>query len=232
MFKCDKCNAELEPNAKFCTTCGEKVSLEIAKNMESEKPISKVKVWVLKGIAFFIALIVFTIARLVFTAINGGTADGKLAMGGILLFYGVYALLSGIFLKDKKARKRGGWILLIYIVGSIAFSYFLNNSSFGIDEQIRNTINSTPIKINKNTELSKVSMNGNNVTFKYKLLNIAKDDISYANLQNFKQTIKNELCKDKGFLKMMKHDKIISIYYYGKYNGLLSNITISNSECR
>lgn len=232
MFKCDKCNAELEPNAKFCTTCGEKVSLEIAKNMESEKPVSKVKVWIFKSIAFFIALIVFTIARLVFTAINGGTADGKLAMGGILLFYGVYALLSGIFLKDKEARKRGGWVLLIYVVASIAFSYFLNNSSFGIDEQIRNTINSTPIKIDKDTELSKVSMNGNNVTFKYKLLNIAKDDISYANLQDFKQTMKNELCKDKEFLKMMKHDKIINIYYYGKYNGLISNITISNRECR
>jgi magnesium-transporting ATPase (P-type) len=28
MFKCDKCNAELEPNAKFCTNCGEKISEE------------------------------------------------------------------------------------------------------------------------------------------------------------------------------------------------------------
>ena len=82
MFKCDKCNAELEPSAKFCTTCGEKVYLEIAENMESEKPVSKVKVWIFKVISFFIALIVFTIARLIFTAINGGTADGKLAMGG------------------------------------------------------------------------------------------------------------------------------------------------------
>ena len=63
-------------------------------------------------------------------------------------------------------------------------------------------------------------MNGNNVTFKYKLFNIEKDDISYANLQDFKQTIKNELCKDKEFLKMMKHNKVINTYYYGKYNGI------------
>ena len=232
MFKCDKCNAELEPNAKFCTTCGEKVSLEIAKNMESEKPVSKVKVWIFKSIAFFIALIVFTIARLIFTAINGGTADGKLAMGGILLFYGVYALLSGMFLKDKDARKKGSWILLIYIVASIAFSYYLNNSSFGIDEQLRNMSRRTPITIDQDTELSKVLINGNDITFKYKLINVSKNDISYSNLQNFKQTMKNEFCKDKDFLKMMKHNKNINLYYYGKHNGLISNIKISNRECK
>ncbi|MCB4773469.1 MAG: zinc ribbon domain-containing protein [Sulfurovum sp.] len=232
MFKCDKCNAELEPNAKFCTTCGEKVSLEIAKNMESEKPLSKVKVWIFKSIAFFIALIVFTIARLIFTAINGGTADGKLSMGGILLFYGVYALLSGIFLKDKEARKRGSWILLIYVVASIAFSYFLNNSSYGIDEQLRQMSYKTPIKIDKDTELTKVTVNGNNVILKYNLINIAKDDIPYASLQNFGQIMKDEFCKDKDFVKIINHNKIVHMYYYGKYNSLISDITISNQECR
>ncbi len=29
MFKCEKCDLELEPNAKFCTNCAEKVSTKI-----------------------------------------------------------------------------------------------------------------------------------------------------------------------------------------------------------
>jgi len=231
-LKCEKCGAELEPNAKFCVNCGKEVSEENKIIIENEKPISKVKIWIFKFIAFIIASLIFIIARVFFTAINGGTVDGKIEMGGILLFYGVYALLSGIFLKDKDARKRGAWILVIYVIASIAFSYFLNNSSYGIDEQFRQMSYKTPIKIDKDTELTKVNINGNNITLNYRLIHISKDDIPYENLRNFGQVIKEEFCQDKNFLKVMKHNKTINIYYYGKHNQLISNIKLSKEICR
>ncbi len=80
MFKCEKCGSELELNAKFCTNCGENVSTNIQTEMKKEQPSSKVKTWVLKAIAFFIAAFVFTFARLIFTAMNGGS----MGMVGIL----------------------------------------------------------------------------------------------------------------------------------------------------
>lgn len=232
MIKCDKCGSILEKNAKFCTSCGEKISDEKSKEINREQPTAKVKVWIFRTIAFIIALFTFTIARAIFTVMNDGTINGKLEMGGILLFYGVYSLLSGLFLKDSAVKKRGAWILAIYIIGSMIFSYYIKNSSFGIDEELRQMSTKTPIKIDENSEISMVSVNGNNVTFKYRLLNIAKDDIPYSNLKNFNQTIKDELCKDKVFLNMMKNNKIIDTFYYGKDNGLISNTTISTQECR
>jgi len=36
MTKCNKCSNLLEVDAKFCTSCGEKVSDEILKEMEKE----------------------------------------------------------------------------------------------------------------------------------------------------------------------------------------------------
>lgn len=232
MFKCEKCDSKLEPNAKFCTNCGESVSENIKTEMKNEQPSSKVKTWVLKAVAFFIAAIVFTIARVIFTAINGGSIDGKLEAGGILLFIGMYILLKGLFLKDSSAKKTGGWILVIYIVLSIAFTYYLNNSSYGIDEQLRQMSYKAPIKIDKDTELSKVTINGNNVTFKYKLKNISKNNLSSQQKNIFRTTIKDELCKDKDFIKMIKHDKKITVYYYDMRNYLISQISLSTAKCR
>lgn len=37
MFKCEKCDLELEPNAKFCTNCGEKVSEKTTETINNKK---------------------------------------------------------------------------------------------------------------------------------------------------------------------------------------------------
>lgn len=127
-FNCEKCGSVLESNAKFCTTCGEKVSENIKTEMKDNQPSSKVKTWILKAVALFIAAFIFGITRVFFTAISGGSMDGKSEGGGILLFIGMYILLKGLFLNDSSAKKTGGWILVIYIVLSIVFAYYMNNS--------------------------------------------------------------------------------------------------------
>lgn len=126
MFKCEKCGAELEPNAKFCTSCGEKVSENIKIEMKNNEPLSKVKTWILKAIAFFIAGMVWSIARITFAAINGESIHDGYSGEALLLFIGLYMLLKGLFLKDSSAKKRGGWILAIYLIGTIALTYYMN----------------------------------------------------------------------------------------------------------
>lgn len=114
MFKCEKCGAELEPNAKFCTSCGEKVSENIKTDMKNDQPSSKLKTWILKAVAIFIAAFIFVIDGVFFTAINSGSMDGKTVAGGILLFIGMYILLKGLFLKDSSAKKNW-WMDISYI---------------------------------------------------------------------------------------------------------------------
>lgn len=232
MFKCGKCASELEPNAKFCTNCGEKVSENIKTEMKNEQPSSKVKTWIFKTIAFFIAAIVFTIARIIFTAINGGSMDGKLEAGGILLFIGMYILLKGLFLKDSSAKKTGGWILVIYIVLSIAFTYYMNNSNYGLESQIMKMNSSAPVKIDSETELMGAKLNGNNVDIKYRLINYSANDIPYDNRTQLKTELQNSFCSDSGYKKIMNFGKGINVYVYGKYKNQIISLYVSKQNCK
>lgn len=232
MFKCEKCGSELGPNAKFCTSCGKHVSENVKNEMKNEKPSSKVKTWILKAVAFFIAAFVFTIARVIFTAINGGSMDGKLEAGGILLFIGMYILLKGLFLKDLSAKKTGGWILGIYIVLSIAFTYYMNNSKYGLESQIMKMNSRAPIKIDSETELMGAKLNGNNVDIKYRLINYSAKDIPYENRSELKNQLKSSFCSDSGYKRIMSFGKGINVYVYGKYKREMLNLYLSKSNCR
>jgi len=232
MFKCDKCGSKLEPYAKFCTNCGESVSENIKTEMKNEQPSSKVKTWIFKAIAFFIAAFVFTIARIIFTAMNGGSMDGKLEAGGILLFIGMYILLKGLFLKDSSAKKTGGWILVIYIVLSIAFTYYMNNSNYGLESQIMKMNSSAPVKIDSETELMGAKLNGNNVDIKYRLINYSANDIPYDNRTQLKTELQNSFCSDSGYKKIMNFGKGINVYVYGKYKNQIISLYVSKQNCK
>lgn len=229
MVTCDKCDSALEENSKFCLKCGSEVSVEKIAKMNEEKPTSKAKVWIFKTIAFIIAGFVFSIARVISGAMSG---SDEASVGGILLFYGVYALLSGLFLSDKSSVKRGSWVLAFYIIGSIIFTYIVNNSSYGINERIMKTSKSTPLKIDNDTELSSVKLDENNVYYNYKLLNISANDIPSETKNNFANSIKNNLCKEEDFVKIMSYGKIMTVSYYGKDNNLIASSNISKTLCK
>lgn len=234
MFKCEKCGSELEPNAKFCTNCGEQVSENVKTEMKNDQPSSKVKTWVLKAVAFFIAAFVFTIARVIFTAINGGSMDGKSTITALplLLFIGMYILFKGLFLKDSSAKKTGGWILGICIVLSIAFTYYMNNSNYGLESQIMRMNSSAPVKIDSETELMGAKLNGNNVDIKYRLINYSANDIPYENRSELKNELKSSFCSDSGYKRIMSFGKGINVYVYGKYKREILNLYLSKSNCR
>lgn len=227
-MQCQKCNNELEVDSKFCAHCGATVSEKVLAKMKEDSPTSKAKVYIFKGIAFVIALFVFSIARMIFTAMSG---SDKVAIGGILLFYGVYALLSGLFLKEKSSIKRGGWVLAIYIVGSIAFTYYYNNSSLGIDQQIMEMGKNTPQRIDDNLEFTSVKLDGNNVLMNYKLFNLSKNDIPSEKLEGLKNTIEAGLCKDESFAKVLEYGKNITASVYGNDNNLILDIHVSKGDC-
>jgi len=233
MFKCEKCASELEPNAKFCTNCGEQVSENVKTAIKNEQPSSKVKIWLLKAVAFFIAAFVFSIARFIITAINGGSIDGKLEAGGILLFIGMYVLLKGLFLKDSSAKKWGGWILVIYIVLSIVFSYYMNNSQFGVESQIMKMNKNTPKKIDDDTLLLKASLkNSNVVSFRYKLINVSSENFSKESKQIFNKKLEEKFCANESFNHILKYKNKIIIFIKGKDNRQITNLYITNEKCK
>lgn len=199
--------------------------------MNQQQPSSKVKKWFLISLAFVIALIVFTIARVIFTAMNGGVMNGKLEVGGILLFYGVYSLLSGLFLNNSSAKKRGAWILAIYLIVSIVFTYYMNNSKFGLENQIMRMNQNTPTRIDDQTELLSTKLNGNNVDIKYRLFNYASSDIPSENSSQLKSQIKQEFCKDSDYQKIMKYKNGINVYFYGKHGSQIIDLYLTQDIC-
>lgn len=230
MSKCEKCGLELEANAEVCTSCGTSVTDDLQTSKESNS--KKIKRWTLKIVAFFISAIVFVIAKIILTAINGGAIDGKLEAGGLLLFYGSYSLLSGLFLKDSSAKKRGGWILVIYLVGSISFTYFMNHSNYGLETQIIDMNKNTPYKLDSETELLSAKLNGEDVDIEYRLINYTSNDFSDKGKITFENQLRDNFCAVGGYKKIMNYGKDINFYIYGKYNSKIVNFRLNKDACK
>jgi tetratricopeptide (TPR) repeat protein len=230
-MQCQKCNNELEVDSKFCMHCGTPVSAEVIAKMNDEKPMTKTKVFLLKTLAFFIAVFLTMIIKLFLMAVGFLEFSADFMKGGILLLLALWLLLNGFFLKDAGKKKWGAGLLGAYLVLSIAFGYFYNNSDFGVEQQIIELGSNTPKKIDENMEFSSVKMDGDTVLMDYKLLNASGSDIAPEKINDLKSTIKSESCKDESFAKIIEHGKNITISYYGNDNNLILNVQVSKNDC-
>lgn len=230
-MQCQKCNNELEADSKFCAHCGAPVPESVITQMNDEKPITKTKVFLLKTLAFFIAAFLTMIIKLILMGVGLLEFSADFMKGGILLLLALWLLLNGFFLKDAGKKKWGFGLLGAYIVFSIALGYFYNNSDYGVEQQIIELNNRTPLKVDDAHELSSVKMNGDSVVMKYKLFNVSASDIASEKLNDLKNTIKSESCKDESYNKIMDHGKNIIMSYYGNDNNLIFDIQISKDDC-
>lgn len=121
---CQICNKPLEVDAKFCTHCGASVSEEKVLKMNEEKPIPKIKLYTYQTISLFIALILSFIIKVfvgfLFSAMNisklSAVLDAVGAISGLMLFFGIWYLLSGISLKNAKHKTRGYNLIAAYAI--------------------------------------------------------------------------------------------------------------------
>lgn len=116
MFTCEKCNSELEQNAKFCTNCGEKVPNDILSEMEKEQPSSKVKD-ILAGVIVGITIIVAFLSIILLSEVL------KIHISiSILLPLLIGSYLGDFFWKSITKKKS---IILILVLIQIIFILFL-----------------------------------------------------------------------------------------------------------
>jgi len=231
-MQCQKCNNELEVDSKFCMHCGASVSEEMIAKMNDAKPMTKTKVFLLKTLAFFIAVFLTMIIKLTLMAVGLLEFSADFMKGGILLLLGLWLLLNGFFLKDAGKKKWGFGLVGAYLIFSLAFGYFYNNSDYGVEQQIIEWGNTLPKNVDENIELSSVKLDGNTVVMDYKLLNVPSTAIPAKKLSDLESTTKSESCKDESFIKLFEHDKNIKMSYYGNDNNLILEVQLSKVDCR
>lgn len=230
-MQCQKCNNELEVDSKFCAHCGAPVSEDTILKMNEEKPIAKTKTFLFKTLAFFIAAFLTFIIKLILMGVGLLEVSSDFMKGGILLFLGLWTLLSGLFLKDTKKKKWGVWLLGAYVILSIAFGYFYNNSSFGIEQQIMEMNKNTPQRIDDDVEFTSVRINGDDVLMNYKLFNFSKNDFPLEKLDGLKNIMEPGFCNDESFAKVLDYGKNITASIYGNDNRLILDIHVSKGDC-
>ena len=129
MFKCDKCNSELEEDAKFCTNCGARVEIKVedlkkstSTNSESKlndidenKSLDKsiFKKIIYRIIAVILAYIAFVALKV--ALVGQGISFGESTLVGASIFIGIYNISTGFLLKIKSSENRGIWFILITI---------------------------------------------------------------------------------------------------------------------
>jgi hypothetical protein len=257
MFKCDKCNAELEENAKFCINCGEKIDDKVFTIIEEKKDVS---LWFLplglligfifefytkkielgaNDISFFQFIsIIFDKAPAELYAEILGAALAKMLIPTIIIgfIWGIKLIISKKY--EKPVLHIFVGTLIITVLAAIGTKdltkYKIQESNpFDTAKDILTSLkNQIPKKINENTTLLKLDINGDHVAFEY-YINNASIDIMTPESQNiFVYTVKKELCKTPTFIKVMEHSYNIDIKYLDKNYNTIGKVQLSKNECK
>lgn len=132
MFKCEKCGAELEPNAKFCTSCGEKVLQNVVRTRGAK--YSRTKYWIISIILLIISAFIFGFSRMLenINDLRGATIGYSIVT--ILQLIWVYAL-------SNRVRDYGNnpWIALFALIPliNIVLGIYYGINRFKKDKIIR-----------------------------------------------------------------------------------------------
>ena len=239
MFKCDKCNSELEKNAKFCINCGARIEIQVEekensrKNNEENKSLEKsiLKKIIYRIIAVIIAYVGFVALKV--ALVGQGISFGESTLVGASIFIGLYNISTGFLLKIKSSGNRGIWFILITIfLVFVSIKGEPERATSSAKDILTTLKNQIPKKLDKNTTLLKLDINGDNVAFEYYINNASIDNMTPESQNIFVYTVKKELCNAPLYIKVMEHNYNIDIKYLDKNYNTIGKVQLSKNECK
>ena len=109
---CEKCNKNIDYDAKFCSFCGYKI----------EKKSEEVEIYTnskLKGIVFRIIAIVlayFGFVAVKIALVPKGITFGEITLTSMFVFLAIYKIVVGYSLKIKSSKNMGIWFVIVSII--------------------------------------------------------------------------------------------------------------------
>jgi len=109
---CEKCNKNIDYDAKFCYFCGYKI----------EKKSEEVEIYTnskLKGIVFRIIAIVlayFGFVAVKIALVPKGISFGEITLTSMFVFLAIYKIVVGYSLKIKSSKNMGIWFVIVSII--------------------------------------------------------------------------------------------------------------------
>ena len=127
----------------------------------------------------------------------------------------------------------GIWFVLISIgLVFILVRYELKTSDTFITDELSYLKNTTPKKIDENTTLLSINIDGMNVEFKYYIDNTNIDNMTKEIKNNFEKTVKTKLCKEQIFIEVMNHNYNLNLKYLDKNYQIIGEVELSKNICK
>ena len=226
---CEKCNKNIDYDAKFCYFCGYKI----------EKKSEEVEIYTnskLKGIVFRIIAIVlayFGFVAVKIALVPKGISFGETTLTSMFVFLAIYKIVVGYSLKIKSSKNMGIWFVIISIcLVFILVRHELKTSDTFIADELSYLKNTTPKKIDENTTLLSINIDGMNVEFKYYIDNVNIDNMTKEIKNNFEKTVKTKLCKEQIFIEVMNHNYNLNLKYLDKNYQIIGEVELSKNICK
>ena len=127
----------------------------------------------------------------------------------------------------------GIWFVIISIcLVFILVRHELKTSDTFIADELSYLKNTTPKKIDENTTLLSINIDGMNVEFKYYIDNVNIDNMTKEIKNNFEKTVKTKLCKEQIFIEVMNHNYNLNLKYLDKNYQIIGEVELSKNICK
>lgn len=197
---------------------------------------------------------IFIIFRLLFYYINQNYIEFTSKFGSYPLYFLssvslIYSLFIWVAIWRSSDKYKGSQYLaaaakLVVILGALhtfvdsdtgilsRLFYYENNLRQQLKDEVNNLNKGLPTKLDENTELYKITLDNNNISYHFRLINLNTNQLTYFKNLNktLAKNIINKVCNNSDIKKLLTQN--MDIYYLYENEGIeILNIHITKNDC-
>lgn len=164
----------------------------------------------------------------------------EVAILGYFYFIVAYQLLISVAVWNSAGNYKGKklWAILarisavlVVIVIIVTLVIYQRSYTKITAADIAYLNHSLPAKIDEDTELESITMEGDDIFYNYKLINVLVSDVDIPELKKGMEGLKKEACTDKDIKELMDQGKNLHYVYKDKENKEIAKEVVKSTDC-
>lgn len=88
-----------------------------------------------------------------------------------------------------------------------------------------------PKMYNENIEINSIELDGDNMIFNYRMVNVLKDEVNEEKLTTLKSEIQQSACTEKSSKDLLSHGIILNYVFKDKKNMFIDKKIVAPADC-